>query len=110
MEGQSTIKRNVMRRVYFAHTARKFFQPSVLKLGLLFLFVLVQSMFVSLPHIISNLGNPARSFSSLYAFVVSAFVHTEITVQLLSIAIAVVGVLFVRDFFRNSKVLSPQLS
>jgi hypothetical protein len=111
MNGEnSTIKRNVMRRVYFAHTARKFLQPRVIKLGLLFLFVALQSAFVSLPNVISNLGNPAQSFRGLYAFIVSAFMNTEVTVQLLSVGIAVVGVLFVRDFFRNSRVLAAQLS
>lgn len=99
-----------MRRVYFISTARKFLQPRVIKLGLLFLFVVAQSWFVSVPNVIYNLGNPVKSLDTLYAFMVSAFLNTEITVQILSLAIAIVGILFVRDFFRNSAVVSQQLS
>lgn len=111
MNGEnSIIKRNVMRRVYFINTARKFTQPRVIKLGLLFLFVLLQSWFVSIPNVISNLSNPVRSLDTLYYFVVSAFMNTEVTVQALSLAIAIVGILFVRDFFKNSRAVSHQLS
>lgn len=110
MNSNSIIKKNVMRRVRFVHFARKFLEPRVIKFSLLLLFLLVQSWFVSVPNIISNLGNPMRNFDALYAFIVSAFLNTEITVQVLSIAIAIVGILFVRDFVRSSRVIAPQLS
>lgn len=110
METHSIIKRNVMRRVRFIYFSKKVLQPRFIKLGLLLLFLLAQSWFVSIPNIVSNLGNPMRSIDTLYVFVVSAFMNTEITVQLLSVAIAIVGILFVRDFIRGSEVIAPQLS
>ncbi len=103
MEPESSIVvKNVMRRVRFIHFGRKFFEPRVFKLGLLFLFVVLQSYLVSIPNVVSNLTNSARSFETLYGFLVAAFANTGLVVQALSVAMVVVAALFVRDLTRKS--------
>src|SRR5882762_1345766 len=98
----SIIKKNVMRRVRFIHFTRKILNPKTIKLGVLVVFLALESWFVSIPHVVSNFGNSAKSFGSLYAYVVSAFLNTQITVQLLSVGIAIIGILFALDFARKS--------
>ena len=109
----SIIKKNVMRRVYFINTTRKFTEPRVIKLGLLFVFVAMQSLFVSIPHVISNLQTSAHSLSGAYGFMVAAFLNTQLAVQVISVAIALVAIWFVSDFVRGvtgSKMMSQGLS
>lgn len=106
----SIIKKNVMRRVYFINTARKFTEPRVIKLGLLFVFVATQSLFVSIPHVVSNLGNATHSLEGFFSFIMAAFLNTQLAVQIISVAIALVAIWFISDFIKSSKMAPQRLN
>lgn len=83
---QSSIKKEVMRRVYFIYIARH----PLTKLAIMAICVLISSFFVSFKQVLTNLGQS----SSFFNFSLTALTHTEVVVQISILAgIAVCGLL-----------------
>jgi len=93
---ESTIKKNVMRRVRTMHTVRPLMSGSVLSLAVLgvSLYVIGKSVFVA--QIFRNM--PAiQDVPALARFFLEAFLHTEVLVQALTVAIVLSAVWMVID-------------
>ena len=97
---ESTIKKNVMRRVRTMHTVRPLMSGSVLSLAVLgvSLYVIGKSVFVA--QIFRNM--PAvQDVPALIRFFLEAFLHTEVLVQALTVAIVLSGIWMVHDGIRS---------
>ena len=102
-----SIKFAVMRRVRFVYFARKFFEPRNVKIGLIILFVAVESFLVSIPHVLTNLVNILKNnfgdVNAMYSFLSSAFLQTQISVQILTLGIFAVCLFFAMDILKVSR-------
>jgi len=90
-------KRGVMRRVYAIWLFRKTFN---LRTGLFALVAWQITLYISFGSVFKNLPS-ALNITSVYGFVLSAFIHTEIMVKLFLVFIAVLTSLLLKDAFRG---------
>ncbi|PCI29013.1 hypothetical protein COB55_02995 [Candidatus Wolfebacteria bacterium] len=91
------LKRNIMRRVYFACLVRKLKNPLLLKTGAILVLGTTTLILVSVKDIMINA--PWTNPMSLYQFSTHAFMHTEIMVKLLTISVVGSGIWITRKAF-----------
>ncbi len=85
-----------MRRVYVVYAWRQFARPRTAKAFLLACGLFAIASAVSLPNVIENMpGDPILAFS----FFASAFLGTEVVVQLLFLGVIGVAAWLLRDVF-----------
>ncbi|MDP3661428.1 MAG: hypothetical protein Q8R17_01055 [bacterium] len=101
----ASVRREVMRRVYVVFFLRKVVKPFLVKMGSVAALALVATAFVSVQNVLGNMPSPAE-FAAFGKFVLSAFLNTELTVQALSLALAVLAVFAVRDLTRVSRLFT----
>ena len=85
-----------MRRVYAIYVWRQVARPRTAKAFLLACGLFAIASAVSLPHVIQNMpGDPIRALS----FFTSAFLATEVLVQVLFLGVIAIAAWFLRDVF-----------
>ena len=95
---EEILKKEIMSRVRTVHFARRYFQPVYLELvALICLFVGVAS-FVSVGDVLKNFWNVP--LSSVHTFLATAFMNTDLFVQMIVSAAVVVCAFFIRDIIR----------
>jgi hypothetical protein len=82
-----------IRRVYFSRT---FVQPFMLECAGLFALIGVLAFFVSLQNILSN-ASAEGSLPAIFNFVVIAFVKTELSVKVITLAAGLITTLVLWD-------------
>ena len=94
------LKIDIMKRVETVHTLRRISSPLVVDLLIFCLTFVLLNFFVSVPSVIINLWN-LPSVGEISSYIIQAFVHTRLIVQLV-LSLAVVAMLFmVWDFLKN---------
>lgn len=110
MEKELKLKRNIMRRVYLAYVVKTIFSQKVVKFIPFALVVVELTPFlplVSLQHVIANM--PALTdLKALYSYEVSAFMNTELVVQVS--VVATICVLAVYAYKMISNLIPHTLS
>ena len=76
-----------MRRVYVVFFVRKVVKPFVIKMGSVAALAVAVAALVSVQNVLGNMPSPAE-FVSFGKFIFSAFANTELSVQALSLAVA----------------------
>lgn len=94
-----------MRRVYVVFFLRKVVRPFLVKMGSVAALALVATAFVSVQNVLGNMPSPAQ-FAAFGKFVLSAFLNTELTVQALSLVLAILAVFAIRDLTRVSRLFT----
>ncbi|MCR4283749.1 MAG: hypothetical protein NUV64_00320 [Parcubacteria group bacterium] len=90
-------KKGVMRRIYAIWLLRNTFN---LRTGLLLFFAWQMTLYISFGDVF---GNSPSFFDipSMYSFMLSAFLHTEIIVKLFFVLISVLAFLFFKDWIKG---------
>lgn len=91
MNQNEYFKMKVMRRVYFLYYAKKFLQPTSLQIAGLVSLVAVEAFFVSLKNVFINASGVG--FSNMFSYFISAFLHTELSIKIVTIALLLVALL-----------------
>lgn len=89
-----------MRRVYLIYVIRQIGQP-VIRASIFAVTLLAPLSFVSLPHVIENVGS-VSTVAGVIAFFVSAFLKTELFVQFSLIIAGIVIVWSASDLFTKN--------
>ena len=98
----SQFKRQVMRRVYIVAFTRRFLRPFVVKSALLSVLILAGAVSVSITNVVKNaLASSHGDVFNLATFMLRAFFHTELFVQIVLSGIALILVTLVMDTVRN---------
>lgn len=100
MHRNSTISRTVMRRVHTIHAVRPFFSVSALASLVLVVALWGIGREVWVAHVVENFIAVVRG-GHVLAFIASAFVHTGLIVQALSVLILAAAAWLVRDGVRT---------
>jgi len=99
------LKKIIMRRVYIVSFLRQFLCPFIFRGIVLFLFIVLGNVLVSVPNVINNISI-FTDVKALLLFLLEAFLHTEFLVQMvLSISI-ILTVWLLKDFLRILSFLS----
>jgi len=93
---QFELKVSVMKRVHRIYVLRKFFNPMMYRLYLAAVFVVGIVSFVSVSNIAANIPIYG-SFADIYDFILSAFAHTELAVQIMTIGAFLTILWFIVD-------------
>jgi hypothetical protein len=99
MSTKTELQKRIMRRVYLISFARRLFSPILVKWYILLAIFWKGSQFVSVSNVLTNLAG--TKVKSLYGFSASAFVHTELIVQVFLLVGGVVLLLMLRDIFKG---------
>ncbi|OHA19357.1 MAG: hypothetical protein A3C08_01455 [Candidatus Taylorbacteria bacterium RIFCSPHIGHO2_02_FULL_47_18] len=99
-----SVRRDIMRRVYVVFFVRKVVKPFVIKMGSVAALAVAVAALVSVQNVLGNMPSPAE-FVSFGKFIFSAFANTELSVQALSLAVAVLAAFAVRDLARVSRLI-----
>ncbi len=94
------LKKRIIRRVYIISVMRRVFHPTVLKSIILTVFMVMGSILVSVPNIISNMPLITDINASL-SFVLRAFLHTETLVQMVSLGSTILAIWLIKDALRS---------
>lgn len=100
-----SVKREVMRRVYVVFFLRKVVKPFMVKMGSVAALVLAATAFVSVQNVLGNMPSPAE-FAAFGKFMLSAFLNTQLIVQAITLALAVLAVFAIRDLTRVSRLFT----
>ncbi|HYE22841.1 MAG TPA: hypothetical protein VEA92_00070 [Candidatus Paceibacterota bacterium] len=96
---ESKIKQNVMRRVHTIHTVRPYTSGIALAVVLLGISLYAIGRFVFVAQIFRNM--PAvGDVSAVLRFFLSAFLHTELLVQVLTLVVCTAALWMLRDIIR----------
>lgn len=104
MERELKLKRNIMRRVYIAYALKTIFSQRAVKFIPLALIVAELTPFlpfVSLRNVITNMSD-LSGFNEFYSFQLSAFLNTELVVQVSIVAVMCVLVMYVYNTFHSA--------
>ncbi len=93
-----------MRRVYVVFFLRKVVKPFVIKMGSVAALGVAVATLVSVQNVLGNMPSPSE-FVSFGKFVFSAFANTELSVQALLLAVAVLAAFAARDLARVSRLI-----
>ncbi len=96
--------KKIMRRIYLLYILRRLRSPLCSKTILLCLSSIFLSLLVSIPNIIANMPHTAQALP----FIISAFVNTELIVQLVLICGGAAVILIIRDITILGRQLSYQ--
>lgn len=91
-----------MRRVCVIFILRKMTAPLSIKIFTLFFLFIAGNFLVSVKDVLRNAPS-WRQAGALYDFYVSAFLHTEVAVQILLFGISVLFIMLFKDILMNSK-------
>ncbi len=105
----SRIEVTVMRRVRVLSFLRTLVSPAALRLYALATFSVLLTSMVSVSNILSNVPNVVE-YERFLTYVVVAFTHTELPVQLIVVASALIGMMVLRDVVRPTKALQRSYS
>ena len=94
------LKTSIMKRVHRIYVLRKFFNPMMYRLYLSVIFLGGVVSFVSISNVAANVPKYG-SVSDIYDFIVSAFTHTELAVQILTVGASLTMVWFVIDIAKT---------
>lgn len=103
------LKKRIMRRVYMIWLFRKITSPFALESAAFMALTVWLLHYFSLKHVIINalsLSSPA----SMFNFFTSAFMSTELIVQVLSLAVLAAFAVLARDIVRTMKPIFNQIS
>jgi hypothetical protein len=106
MENSNNIRRNVMRRVRFAHAVRPFLSNAAGAVALfgVSLYFLGREVFVA-----QVFRNMPSDFAAVLRFIEAAFLNTTFVVQVLTVLAALAGLWLVRECVRLSGLLRRRL-
>jgi hypothetical protein len=106
MESSNNLRRNVMRRVRFAHAVRPFLSNAAGAFALLgiSLYFLGREVFVA-----QVFRNMPSDFAAVLRFVEAAFLNTTVMVQILTVLAALAGLWLIRECARLSGALQRRL-
>jgi hypothetical protein len=90
------LKKKIMRRVYGTFFVRKVSSPFAVKLYILVSFTGFLISQISLGNVVANMPQ-VTNLGALYRFSTSAFLNTEMIVQLLSLGALIATVLLFKD-------------
>lgn len=88
---------------------RTLVSPAALRLYALATFSVILTSLVSVSNIINNVPN-IFEYEKFLTYVVVAFTHTEVSVQLIVVASALIGTLVLRDVVRPTRGLQRSYS
>lgn len=94
------LKNNVMRRVYIAYAIRKAFSPLMVKLYIAIVLGWQLTSSVSVSNVFANVPSITDP-GNLYNFVTSAFLNTELWVQIIVSAFVLWVIWFSRDLLKR---------
>jgi hypothetical protein len=94
------IKKRIMRRVYLIYTLRQLTHPVVIKTFLFFATIFAGSKLVSVTDIILNMRG-LSDFKGFVNFSFSAFFHTDLFVQMITITSLLIFMAILTDIIRN---------
>lgn len=106
------LKQRIMRRVYFIYLLRKALSPKAVKLYIIALVAFELSPFspfISIEHVIANMPR-FSDVPALLNFNLTAFLHTNLFIQMSLLAFALVCASFIYDALRVLGGRSGQLS
>jgi len=103
------LKKQIMRRIYLIWCVRQVFTPVTLKLFILSGLIFQVGRYISLENIFVNIHSD--SMAGLYYFFSSAFLNTELIVQVTIFVGSILAIFLARDIFarkvkRSSFLLS----
>ncbi|MBI2045899.1 MAG: hypothetical protein HYT28_00530 [Parcubacteria group bacterium] len=101
-----SLRQRIMRRVYAVWILKNVVRPLLIKGSIAVAFIWEMKQTVSLRHVFANIPNPT-DMGAVYNFFSYAFTHTETAVQVLSFALAALGLWMIRDVFSSFKVSEP---
>ena len=101
----ASVRRDIMRRVYVVFFLRKVVKPFVIKMGSVAALGVAVAALVSVRNVLGNMPSPAE-FVSFGKFIFSAFANTELSVQALSLAVALLAAFAIRDLARVSRLFN----
>lgn len=93
------LKGRIMRRVYIVSFLRQFLSPFLFRGVVLFMFITLGNVLVSVPNVISNISI-FTNVNSVIFFLLDAFLHTEFLVQMVLVSSVVLTVWLFKDFLR----------
>jgi len=94
------LKGRILRRVKRVYYLQQILSPLLIKVyGFAVLFVGAASL-VSLQNIVANMEG-INTFSQFYSFMSAAFLHTELVVQVIALAAALLLILMMKDISRT---------
>lgn len=93
------LKKRVMRRIYLAYLMRKARHPMSLQLGALLGLGLILSFLISLKNVVANALSVQPS--GLMNFFADAFLHTQIIVQVVAVAVIIIALAVAANIFRK---------
>ena len=98
MTNSTDIRKNVMRRVRFAHAARPFLSNTAFALALLGLSLYLLGREVFVAQVFRNM--PSTDLSAMLHFAEAAFLNTTLLVQVLTVLAALASLWLVRECAR----------
>ncbi|MFC1720992.1 hypothetical protein ACFLY0_01855 [Patescibacteria group bacterium] len=98
---KNTLHKKIMRNIYAIFILQKIINPTAFKLYVVMAFAWVGTLYVSFGNVFANMQSLSGA-SALYKYSISSFANTELIVQVLSVAMLVALVWFVRDIFKTS--------
>ena len=101
----TSVRREVMRRIYFIFFASTVMKPLAIKGAFAAVFAVGVAALVSVRNVYWNSPSPAE-LAAFAKFVLSAFAHTDFVVQALSLSLAILALWALRDFYRAIHFLS----
>lgn len=105
MKTDENLRSRIMRRVYLIYVIRQIGQP-VIRASIFAVTLLAPLSFVSLPHVIENVGS-VSTVAGVIAFFVSAFLKTELFVQFTLSLAGLVAVWSVVDITKRLSAARP---
>lgn len=103
------LKNNIMRRVYVIFFLRKLTSLFAIKVSALALLFVSANFLVSVRDVLINMPD-MQHLNAVYHFYLSAFLHTELPVQLLIVAVLTLFVFIVKDIIYGTRKPSLELS
>ena len=109
MENNLHIRKYVMRRVYTTYVLRQLRSPLALKAYMLLAVFLVFVRSVSLENVFANMP---RTFEmgQVYSFFSSAFINTEMVVQITGVTLIAIAIFLAKDIFTKKAEFYPNFS
>jgi len=93
------LKKRIMRRVYLVSFLRQILSPFVFKGTVLFIFMALGNVLVSVPNVISNMSI-FTNVNASFLFLLNAFLHTEFLVQVVLSGSIILTIWLFKDFLR----------
>ena len=104
MDKDQLLKSEVLKRVRTVFYMRTVVRPLLIEMALFIGSITAISLLVSIPNVLINLSHSPDS-SYYLSYLLSAFIHTRVVVQIVLLVATVLFVLLIKDILKNIKYL-----